>query len=93
MAEADRYALRQRHLQQALEVAAVLAGVAAACALVLPRDAGEVAAAITVGILVATPVVRTLWLAVRWARKGDWRFCGAAVAVVLVVAGGAALAA
>ena len=93
MAEVDRYAARQRYLQRALEVAAVVAGITAALALVVPEDVAEVAAGVTVAILVVTPVARTVWLAIRWARKGDWRFCAAAVAVVAIVACGTLLAA
>jgi hypothetical protein len=41
-------------------------------------------------VLVVAPIIRIGWLLVRWVRRGDWRFAGAAAALLAVM--GAALA-
>jgi hypothetical protein len=76
-----------RLLQGSAAVALVL-GIAGA---VLPGDAGIVAATGAVTVVVAAPLVRLLWLAGRWARKGDVRFAALAVVLLAVVATGAAI--
>ena len=57
--------------------------------LVLPGDLGTVVAAVVVGILVAVPMVRVLWLGARWSRRGDTRYAVAAMALVATVLAGA----
>jgi hypothetical protein len=76
-----------RLLQGSAAIALVL-GIAGA---VLPGDAGIAAATGAVTVVVAAPLVRVLWLAVRWVRKGDVRFAGLAVVLLAVVATGAAI--
>ncbi|HYF46355.1 MAG TPA: hypothetical protein VD926_09110, partial [Acidimicrobiales bacterium] len=57
----------------------------------LPGDIGEVSGVALVALLVAVPAIRVLWLAVRWTHKGDRRFAGLALLLVLLAAAGAAL--
>jgi uncharacterized membrane protein len=90
VAEAGR--ARQWYLQQALRGTAAATFAVALAGVLLPGRAGNVVAAVALGIVVATPLLRLVWLAVRWARKGDWRYCGVATAVLVIVASGALLA-
>ncbi len=58
----------------------------------VPGDAGIALATAAVAAVVALPLLRVAWLAVRWARKDDLRFAGLAVALLAVVGGGVVLA-
>jgi hypothetical protein len=89
---ADRRADRQRDLWLYLRVASLVALVLAATGALVPGSVGRFAAGGAVATLVSAPLIRVLWLAVRWARKGDWRFSAAAVAVVGIALSGALLA-
>jgi len=60
---------------------------------VLPGDAGTAAASGAVAVIVATPLVRVAWLVARWRREHDRRFAVLGLALLAVVATGAALAA
>jgi membrane protein YdbS with pleckstrin-like domain len=82
---------RQRRLIRFLQVAAVAVFALALLSLVLPGTAGRLAADVMVVVVVGAPVVRVLWLLQRWIRRRDWRFVGAAAALLLVVGAGAAL--
>jgi membrane protease YdiL (CAAX protease family) len=88
----DPKADRQRRLRRFLVALVALAGVMALAAVLLPGAAGEVAGAIALGLVIAAPLARVAWLGVRWWRKGDRRFALTALAVLLVVAVGVALA-
>jgi hypothetical protein len=70
----------------ALRVA--LVGLVLGCigVLVLPEDDRTGPSQVLVGAVIAVPLLRVAWLGVRWARKGDWRFAGAAGALLAVVA-------
>jgi hypothetical protein len=82
---------RFRRVGQMLRVALALTVLAAAATLVL-RGAGEqIAGTLSVVILVATPLLRTAWLARRWFARGDRRY-GAVASGVLAVATAGALA-
>jgi hypothetical protein len=88
----DPRAARQRSLLLFLRIAALMTFACAVAGTVLPDRAGRAAAGATVVALVATPLARVLWLAVRWARRGDWRFAGAALVLVVVALSGVILA-
>jgi len=60
---------------------------------VLPGDAGTAVATAVVGVVVATPLLRVVWLVLRWNREHDRRFAALGLALLAVVAAGAALAA
>ena len=82
---------RQRRLIRFLQVAATLVFALAVASVVLPGTAGRLAADAMVAVIVGAPVVRVLWLLVRWVRRRDWRFVAAASALLVVVAAGAAI--
>jgi hypothetical protein len=83
---------RQRRLVRFLQAATTAVFVLAIASLLLPGDAGRLAADLMVAVVIATPVVRVLWLLQRWIRRPDLRFAAAAAALLLVVATGAAIA-
>jgi hypothetical protein len=82
---------RQRRLIRFLQVAATAVFVLAILSLALPGTAGRLAADLMVVVVVGAPIVRVLWLLQRWTRRKDWRFVGAAVGLLCVVAIGAAV--
>ena len=45
-------------------------------------------AAAAVVVVIAAPLLRVLWLILAWWRSGDWRFVGAGLALLAVVATG-----
>ena len=79
-------------LAQALRGATIATFVLAIVGLT-PGRVGDVAGAIAVGMVVAAPLLRVLWLMIRWARARDARFAAMAAALLVIVLGGAALAA
>lgn len=83
---------RQAAIQRLTIVALVPAVGAAVLALVLPGTAGTAAGAVMVGVLVAAPVLRVAWLAVRWARRGDIRFTLVASGLLTVILAGSVIA-
>ncbi|HVW33106.1 MAG TPA: hypothetical protein VHL53_11245 [Acidimicrobiia bacterium] len=84
--------VRYERMIGALRLLLRVAFVTALAGLLLPDPAGDVAAAVAVVIVVAAPLVRVGWLAIRWYRRGDRRFAAVAVALLLVVAIGSVLA-
>jgi uncharacterized membrane protein YhaH (DUF805 family) len=85
---------RQQVLGRVLVVLVTVVGVLALATLVSRPIAGDdvsdTLAVITVAALVAAPIVRVTWLAVRWFRLGDTRFAWLSV-VLLVIVGIAAV--
>lgn len=61
--------------------------------LAVPGAAGTAIAWVAVGLLIAVPVARVLWLGTRWFNRGDTRFALTAVALVSTLVAGAVLAA
>jgi hypothetical protein len=59
----------------------------------LPGAFHTAAATVAVVLVVAAPVVRVLWLSIRWGIDGDLRFSLAAAGLLVVLLGGATLAA
>lgn len=55
----------------------------------LPGQAGRALAWGSVGLVVAAPLARVGWLAVRWVERGDWRYAVLAAALLAIVAAGA----
>ena len=68
----------------------IVAGVLGA---LLPGAAGIAVATAAVAAVVAAPLVRVAWLTFRWTQEDDRRFVTLGVALLTVVAAGAALAA
>lgn len=80
----------RRRRQQTL-AAFLLAGLGVVFVLALlsvftPEPTEEVLAQATLAVLLAVPLVRVAWLAVRWFRLGDRRFSLVAVALLAVAA-------
>jgi hypothetical protein len=84
---------RQRHLVLALRLSLVASLLAAAGAVALPGDLGAALAVVLVGLLIAVPLGRVLWLTIRWIRRRDRRFAlvGTALLTVVVLAAASAL--
>jgi hypothetical protein len=83
---------RQQGLVAFLQVAFGLVVVMSLVALLAPVSARETLSAATVIALVAVPVLRVGWLAVRWLHLGDRPYAWRAFALLGVMAGGAVLA-
>lgn len=65
-------------------------GLLATLGLVIPGGSGFAWAAVVVAV--AIPIVRVIWLTVRWAKLKDTRFVWAAVALLLLIAVGPIIA-
>jgi hypothetical protein len=76
----------------ALRLTTGLVAGAAIVALLLGSGPGDLVARVAITLLVAAPLVRVGWLAVRWFRRGDRRFGLAACGVLAIVAAGVVLA-
>ena len=79
---------RQRFLVAYLRVALIAAFVIGVLELVLPVDLRDEAAIVMVALFIAAPIGRVVWLMVRWARRGDWRFAVVGGVLLAVVATG-----
>jgi len=69
-----------------------VAFVAALAGLLLPDPVGPAASALAVAVVVAAPLLRVAWLAVRWYLRGDRRYAAVAASLLLVVGAGSVLA-
>lgn len=78
--------VRRQVLVRVLIALGIVLTALAALAVVLPPPAEGPVAAVTVVVLLAIPIVRVGWLAVRWWRLGDRRFALVATALLGVVA-------
>jgi hypothetical protein len=84
---------RQRALVVALVLTLAAGAVLALTAVVTTGETSRAAGTASVVAVVAAPLGRTLWLGVRWLRKGDRRFALVAAAVLVIVAAGGIVAA
>lgn len=83
---------RQRLLVLFLQVALGLVAALGVAALVVPESVHHALAVAMVVVLVAVPVIRVLWLVLRWIRRRDWRFVAAGTGLLTVLAVGLILA-
>jgi hypothetical protein len=60
-------------------------------ALLAPGEVAGSAAAGMLALLVAIPLIRVVWLVIRWFRRGDLRFAAIGLFVLAVAASGWAL--
>ena len=67
-------------------MASALAGV------LLPQPVGKAASAAAVTVVVAAPLLRVGWLAIRWYIRGDRRYAAVAGGLLLVVGTGSVVA-
>jgi hypothetical protein len=65
--------------------------VIAAVAIALTGRVGEEVGAVAVAAIVAAPLLRVAWLAFRWWHERDRRFLITAIALLAIIASGAAL--
>lgn len=75
-----------------LQVATSAALVLGLLAVLLPGQIGRALAWGSVGLVVAAPLARVGWLAVRWVERRDWRYAALAAALLAIVVAGAAIA-
>ena len=80
------------HLVTALWWVVVIAAGLAALGLALPGRVGLDVATAAVVVVVASPLLRVLWLVVAWARTGDLRFVVVGLVLLTVVGSGFAIA-
>jgi hypothetical protein len=66
--------------------------VAALAGVVLPQPLGTAASALAVAIVVAAPLLRVGWLAIRWYLRGDRRYAAVAASLLVVVGSGSVIA-
>lgn len=85
--------VRYERIIWALRITIRVTLAAALVATVAPGETGRVAAAGAVGLVVAAPLLRVAWLAYRWWRWGDRAFASVAIALLLIVTAGTAIAA
>jgi hypothetical protein len=83
---------RYARMTAMLAFLAKVALVAAVAGLVLPHPVGTAASGVAVGVVVAAPLIRVAWLAIRWFIRGDRRYAAVAASLLLVVATGSVLA-
>ena len=77
-----------RRQAPALRSVVIAAGGLALLALALDMasvGAASVAAAVAVGLIIATPLLRVCWLIFRWSQEGDRRFTAVGLALLGVV--------
>ena len=84
--------VRYQRMIRALGLLTRVAFVAALTGLLLPDPVGESASAVAVAVVIAAPLIRVAWLAVRWYGRGDVRYAAVATSLLLVVATGSAIA-
>lgn len=84
--------IRGRWQRPALTAATLGALVLAFAGLVLPRDVADALQRAALTVVIATPLLRIVWLCVRWTNERDWRFLAAGLALVAVVGAGAVAA-
>ena len=84
--------VRYERMILALGLLTRLAFVAALAGLLLPDPVGNAASALAVAVVVAAPLIRVAWLAVRWYLRGDRRYAAVAASLLLVVGSGSVVA-
>lgn len=69
-----------------------LAFVAALVGVLLPGPVGTIGSGVAVTVVVAAPLLRVGWLAIRWYLRGDRRYAAVAAALLMVVGVGSVVA-
>jgi hypothetical protein len=77
---------RQRHLIVALRWSLAITGILALAGVVLAGRAGEIAATMFLVVLIAIPIIRVIWLGIRWVRRGDPRYALVSGVLLVVIA-------
>ncbi|WP_108666090.1 DUF1634 domain-containing protein [Euzebya rosea] len=81
----DQQVRANEAMARVLRGAGIAALVLGALGTVLPGPAGTATGWAAVGFVVATPLGRVAWLAVRWVDRRDWLFAGLATTLLAVV--------
>jgi hypothetical protein len=84
--------IRYERMIQCLRVLSWVAFGAALIGVLLPDPAGVAASATAVTVVVAAPLIRVAWLAIRWYRRGDRRYAAVSAGLLLIIALGSVLA-
>jgi len=84
--------VRYARMISALSVLTRVAFLAAVAGVLLPGTGGTAASAVAVTVVIAAPLLRVAWLAIRWYRRGDRRYAVVAVSLLAVVASGSVIA-
>lgn len=79
-------------MARALQVATVSALISGLLGTLVPGPVGVISSRTALGLVIAAPLVRVLWLALRWRQRRDYRYALTAVALLGLVLGGAILA-
>jgi len=88
----DPRAGRQRFLVVVLRLAVSVSCVFGVAELIAPEGCRRVLGILMVAMLIGAPLVRVLWLVIRWFRRGDLRYGLVGVGLLGVVSLGAVLA-
>lgn len=83
---------RYARMSAMLRFLARAAFIAALVGLLLPGPVGRAGSAAAVAVVVAAPLLRVAWLAVRWYLRGDQRYAAVAAGLLLVVGTGSVVA-
>jgi len=83
---------RYARMSAMLRVLTRVAFVAALAGLLLPDPLGRAASVVAVTVVVAAPLLRVAWLAIRWYLRGDRRYAAVAAGLLLVVGAGSVVA-
>lgn len=81
--------IRGRWQRPALTTVTLAALALAFAGLVLPGDVSVALERASLTVVIATPLLRIVWLCVRWTNERDWRFVAAGLALMAVVGAGA----
>ncbi|MCA1846064.1 MAG: hypothetical protein LC792_23300 [Actinobacteria bacterium] len=84
--------IRYERMIHALQLLSRVAFGAALAGVFLPDPVGPVASATAVAVVIAVPLIRVAWLAIRWYRRGDRRYAAVAAGLLLIVGAGSLLA-
>ena len=84
--------IRYERMIRALRLLSWVAFGAALAGVILPDPVGDAASVTAVVVVIAVPLMRVAWLAVRWYRRGDRRYAAVAAGVLLIVGAGSVLA-
>lgn len=86
MVSSQPRAERNRLMHRVYAIPPVILGITAFIALTMPDEWRYPLHLGVVGIVVSAPLIRTVWLAIRWRRRGDTTYSVIAVVLLGVIA-------
>jgi glucose uptake protein GlcU len=78
---------RQRRLLRFLRIASAVVFAMAVVALLAGGEVGSAMGWATIVALIVVPLIRVVWLVLRWRRKRDWRFVAVGLGLIAIIAG------